>query len=177
MTRSTRSAAREVQEAVQEPPQSPSIPLNLPLHIKADIDMARGGGYGSKGKKWSKPASAGAAKRKLSEATVDDTEEDEGEKLEYSMRPNKTIKRVTEEEALERDGEEILDTEKWDQELPIGPYKGIDKDVWWKLSDKRRCTISEWKGETIINFREYYMNYAYKWFPGTKVRLVFPLFN
>lgn len=40
-----------------------------------------------------------------------------------------------------------------------------------KANGTRRVTVNEFKGKTLINIREYYVNDAGKTLPGKKVRL------
>jgi hypothetical protein len=43
-----------------------------------------------------------------------------------------------------------------------------DGNEYWELSKARRVAVSQFKGNTMINIREYYQNDG-KWLPGKKV--------
>lgn len=45
-----------------------------------------------------------------------------------------------------------------------------DGNQYWELSKGRRVTISEFKGRTLVNIREYYQK-DNEWLPGKKVDL------
>jgi Transcriptional Coactivator p15 (PC4) len=48
------------------------------------------------------------------------------------------------------------------------PKTDGDGNKYWEISKARRVTISEFKGKSIVNIREYYQQDG-KWLPGKKV--------
>ena len=50
-----------------------------------------------------------------------------------------------------------------------GAAAGADGEIFWELSGKRRVGVSEFKGNTMVNIREYYEKDG-GMLPGKKVR-------
>ena len=51
------------------------------------------------------------------------------------------------------------------------PIKDSEGNFYWEISKQRRVTISEFKGKTLVNIREYYEKDG-KELPGKKVRCI-----
>ena len=49
------------------------------------------------------------------------------------------------------------------------PKTDSDGNKYWEISKARRVTVSEFKGKSMVNIREYYQNDG-EWLPGKKVR-------
>ena len=49
------------------------------------------------------------------------------------------------------------------------PQIDSEGNKYWEISKARRVTISDFKGKSLVNIREYYQNDG-KWLPGKKVR-------
>ncbi len=50
------------------------------------------------------------------------------------------------------------------------PQTDSEGNQYWELSRGRRVTISDYKGTTLVNIREYYQRDS-EWLPGKKVSL------